>query len=102
MIKTVQFQLVDNVGDLGSREPGMGEWATDKRSERTDGIVGLMFMCPCGCGEICAIDTQAKGKRPVWLWNGDTKKPTLRPSLLRTAGCKWHGFLTDGVFKACP
>ena len=38
-----------------------------------------------------------------WWWNGDRDKPTLRPSI----GCpatppyRWHGYLEDGVWRAC-
>ena len=37
-------------------------------------------------------------ERPVWTWNGDTEKPTLRPSILTgtpgTPVC--HTWITDG------
>ena len=37
-------------------------------------------------------------KEPVWTWNGDTEKPTLKPSVLTTGGDQWrcHTWVTDG------
>lgn len=66
-------------------------------------IVGMIEMCPCGCGATCGINFDVpKGRpSPKWTWNGSKDKPTLTPSILRTAGCRWHGFLTDGVFRSC-
>lgn len=59
----------------------------------------LHFICPCGCGEFINIPV-ATGEKQVgsWKWNGSTTKPTIEPSILRKAGCGFHGFLTDGVW----
>ena len=37
-------------------------------------------------------------KGPVWTWNGDTEKPTLKPSVLTGTGGteKCHTWITDG------
>ncbi len=66
----------------------------------------LHFVCPCGCGDIGGIAVakdlaDRDGNHPIWTWNGDEDKPTTTPSILFTAGCKWHGYLTDGVFRSC-
>jgi Family of unknown function (DUF6527) len=38
-----------------------------------------------------------KHPRHPWTWNGDTEKPTLRPSILsRAKGLRCHTFVTDG------
>lgn len=59
----------------------------------------MTFVCPCGCGDICAISI-----KPVvetgWDWNGDLEKPTVTPSIKINSG-HWHGYLTAGVFKVC-
>ena len=64
----------------------------------------LYFKCPCGNDEVAGIHVGDKRKprshRPSWEWNGDFDKPTCKPSILRRGGCKWHGYLTDGVFKS--
>ena len=68
-------------------------------------VAGMNFMCPCGCGDKSALcfSTYPKDKPADarWIWNGSREAPTLTPSILRTMGCKWHGFLTDGIFKQC-
>lgn len=38
-------------------------------------------------------------RKPVWTWNGDTEKPTLKPSILTTngsSGVTCHTWITDG------
>lgn len=40
-----------------------------------------------------------------WEWNKDTKKPTLRPSILTHGGNKeerCHSYVTDGKIKFLP
>jgi hypothetical protein len=82
------------------KNPGDFIFSTDKDGK----IWGMIEMCPCGCGATGGIffDTGDPNQAsPKWKWNGDKVKPTLTPSIQRTGGCKWHGFLTDGVFKTC-
>lgn len=69
-------------------------------------IIGMIEMCPCGCGATGGINFDVPDGRgvqnsPKWKWNGSKDKPTLTPSILRTAGCRWHGYLTNGVFISC-
>jgi hypothetical protein len=68
----------------------------------------LMFSCPCGCGSLHMIhvyttdtDNTPKGYGNGWKWNGDREKPTLSLSLQINSACRWHGYLTNGVFKKC-
>lgn len=62
----------------------------------------LDFTCPCGCGSVHVISVSVGEKKPHhWLWNGNIEKPTLTPSIQCLTPCRWHGFLTDGVFKQC-
>lgn len=74
-------------------------------SDPTKQIAGMMFMCPCGCGEkgSLAFDVPVRKEREkdMWKWNGSEDKPTLTPSIRKTSGCNWHGYLTDGIFKSC-
>lgn len=66
-------------------------------------IIGMIEMCPCGCGECGWINFDVPNRRPgpAWTWNGSRDKPTLTPSIQRTIACRWHGYLTDGVFRSC-
>lgn len=67
--------------------------------------VGIGFDCPCGCGERCYIEfvnpLDGKGlhRKDGHVWNrtGDTFETlTLSPSIQRTHGCRWHGFIENG------
>lgn len=89
---------------------GVTETATGKPVPERNGV-GLSFECPCGCSQRCAIhiDPPMDGKGPldrhgqnVWTRTGDSfENLTLRPSIQRVGGCKWHGFITDGVAEPC-
>ncbi|MBK5202187.1 MAG: hypothetical protein JJE45_00495 [Prolixibacteraceae bacterium] len=75
----------------------------------------LYFQCP-GCGHLHAINdsqTDLRGeKRPVWEFNGDFDKPTIRASVLNWSYRKnpdsgkydieidrCHSFITDGMIQ---
>jgi len=50
------------------------------------------------------IPVQTKGTRkgtPNWSWNGDTDKPTLKPSILSNVSdeLRCHTFVTDGMVR---
>lgn len=78
--------------------PGACQWSEDQSGE----TAGLHFVCPCGCGKTHAV-TVNKGKKVehAWEWNGDLEKPTLTPSIQCLSACRWHGYLTNGVFRPC-
>ena len=78
-------------------EPGSADWKTNFEGK----INSLVFVCPCGCRDIVFLPVQ-QGRGNSWEWDGNMEKPTLNPSILRTTGCRWHGYLTGGVFKECP
>lgn len=74
-----------------------GDFWIDSKGKR------LAFICPCGCGTVGGVALKVNmadrgGKHPVWSWNQNREKPTLSPSILFTSGCKWHGFLTEGMW----
>lgn len=70
---------------------------------KTDGgnIVGMIFICPCGCNSIKIISFGSRqGRKPVWTWNGNIERPILTPELQCVKGnCKFN--LVRGVFKRC-
>lgn len=70
-----------------------------------EGMRSLIYVCPCGCGSEGALTLrpvrEGSDPHPSWEWNGNPDLPSLTPSILRTLGCKWHGYLTDGVFRPC-
>ena len=67
----------------------------------------IILSCPA-CGMMHAIGVKTpRNPNHGWDWNGDKDKPTLSPSIWFSAGhaqhgkdngCRWHGFLRDGVF----
>jgi len=74
------------------------------------GKAGILFGCPCGCGELKTVGFDShESRRPRWHWDGNLETPTLTPSiniLQRDASGKqigehWHGYLTAGEFKSC-
>ena len=104
----VPFQINDDLGNLTGHlddearwtrkdlPPGTGHWAKGLNGQ----IAQLRFTCPCGCGDVISIPV-VDGYGCKWGWNQDTAKPTLTPSILRTTQCRWHGFLTNGIFTSC-
>jgi len=66
-------------------------------------ICGMNIFCPCGCegAGMLMFNNYTVNGTPKWDWDGNEDMPTLRPSILRRSDCKWHGFLTDGIFREC-
>lgn len=79
--------------------PGTSAWQTNTKEE----IAVLLVVCPCGCGNVASLPVKPGYGGAYWVWDGNVEKPTLRPSIFRSAGCpaRWHGFLTAGVFESC-
>ena len=51
---------------------------------------------------IPVIQSGPREGTPCWTWNGDTEKPTLRPSLLTRGSdhmVRCHSFVTDGMMR---
>lgn len=70
-------------------------WSRNMRDE----IVGLCFVCPCGCGSIGDLMIAPGYGGPIWrLSNNDYNHPTLEPSVQKTSPCRWHGFLERGYW----
>lgn len=59
----------------------------------------LRFACPCGCGTIGALPLKHWDENG-WTWDGDVLAPTCTPSIQMLSPCRWHGYLTKGVFKS--
>lgn len=69
--------------------------------------VGMLFDCPCGCGVTASVyfrnpldgdpEPFTNNGGPTWQRTGDDfETMTLEPSILRTDGCKWHGWIRNG------
>lgn len=61
--------------------------------------VMLNFPGPVGLLTLPVILRGTRDGTGCWTWNGDTEKPTLRPSVLTTqswAGVRCHTWVNDG------
>lgn len=90
-----------NIGPSGDLPEKPGEYLFVYHSGKA---CGIDFCCPCGkCSQASYLpfrDTELSTE-PSWEFDGNMEKPTLKPSILRTSECKWHGYLTDGIFVEC-
>lgn len=94
--KVMDFDKVVYVDGRATRpdlQPGAASWWEDLM----DRPAILNFVCPCGCHAVHAAPLRAG----AWTWNGNKEFPSLAPSILSCAPCKWHGYLTDGIFEEC-
>lgn len=106
--------------DLNPRWCGAGGPGIFNRDPQTGNLtpapkrdgVGLILSCPCGstdCQDAYipfsnpldggpAVEVHA----PTWEREGDDfTNLTLRPSIQRMQGCRWHGWITNGeIIKA--
>ncbi|WP_416234146.1 DUF6527 family protein [Marinobacter sp. JSM 1782161] len=66
-----------------------------------DGFYAVAFLCPCGCGESIELMVM-DGVNPRWSIEIDKRgKPTLSPSIWRTAGCRSHFWVRHGQVVWC-
>jgi hypothetical protein len=78
---------------------GAAAWCSGSDGRK---FVALEFVCPCGCGAVGGVNVSIGSKEQhAWLWDGNKEKPTLTPSIQQTTPCRWHGFLTAGIFRQC-
>lgn len=73
--------------------PGSARWSIGTN----DQTVGLMFVCPCGCGSIGDLMIVSGYGGSLWrLTNGNYRHPTFEPSVQKTSPCRWHGYMERG------
>lgn len=63
--------------------------------------IRLQMPCPMSDRVLPVITKGNRKDTPCWTWNGDTEKPTLKPSILtrfetRLELTVCHSFVTDG------
>lgn len=62
----------------------------------------IIYICPCGCGHLISLPIAIGEKLDhYWQWDGNREQPTLQPSIRRLDGCRFHGYLTAGVWTFC-
>lgn len=59
----------------------------------------LKFPGPVGLLTLPVVTKGTRNGTGCWTWNGDTNKPTLRPSILTTnrSGLRCHSWVNDGA-----
>lgn len=87
--------------------PDIRDVATGEEVPRIE-KAGLSFLCPCGCGHRVMVmfqhsvgENKPIGERRYsghrWQATGNSFDDlTLRPSILRSNGCGFHGYITNG------
>ena len=97
--------LVDSVRDV--RQVGDYCWWPDPpyEDERVEAV--LLIWLPNDYGprplKVRTDGGSSNDPSPIWWWDGDREKPTLRESIYPHDGQGnpvWHGYLTDGVLHS--
>ena len=77
---------------------GKAEWTPCEPQEATH----ISIFLPCGCQHLM-LPVQTSGTRAGtgnWTWNGDTEKPTIKPSVSTTGhDFKCHTWINDGAMQ---
>lgn len=76
--------------------PGSAWWV--KWYDREE-YAGLRFSCPCGCGCVGMFRIGSGHSKSPWQWDGNLLAPTFTPSMQVYFPCRWHGYLSKGVFR---
>lgn len=69
-----------------------------------DATAHIIFVCPSGkrCSLLIGpehVGRSALDRIPVWHWDGDVERPTLKPSINCVGGCGAHFWITDGIMS---
>lgn len=59
----------------------------------------LMFLCPCGCGEMIMLNTNKKYAPPCWTLTRETG--SIHPSVNQTTDCKSHFWIRNNKVEWC-
>ena len=93
---------------VGAGGPGITDRSGSPVPERR--CVGVSFECPCvSCGTRCYVPFRnpldggppiPNGDEDTWQRTGeDLDTLTLAPSIYRSDGCGWHGWVENGVVR---
>lgn len=96
------LEVQDYPDDPKEMEPGVLYMERVNNADPTSEPMVASMFCPCGCGHVYSIPLQGwKSASPQWSLSGSVEKPSLQPSVVHTAGCKSHFYLTDGRINWC-
>jgi hypothetical protein len=91
----------------GKAPPGAAMFTRDHGDSADEPPRGLIFGCPCGCGQVGGVSFEGRGRQgPGWAVAGSWPNASLTPSIgfygqNRDGTFHWHGYLTNGVFEEC-
>lgn len=61
----------------------------------------LGLNCPCGCGEVIELLLVEEVDQYWSLHIDQIGRPTLKPSIWKSTGCRSHFWVTNGQIKWC-
>lgn len=61
----------------------------------------LGLNCPCGCGEVIELLLVEEVDQNWSLHIDQVGRPTLKPSIWKSTGCRSHFWVTNGQIKWC-
>ena len=87
-------------GKVELEKPGDFIYYVETQSKLKQNIAGMVYICPCGCGNMKTLKFRPSNNTYVALftWDENIKKPTLTPELLCYLKDGWKGKLIKGVF----
>ena len=90
----VEFTVLRDIWE--SHQDGSFKWI----KAGTD-IIGMEYLCPCGCrtvGEIRFARPGETPRSPTYLWDGNREEPTVTPSFSHVVAGEihWSGILQRG------
>lgn len=95
-------ELVESVDAPGVR-PGAFEYYREGDRDPA----GMVYVCPCGCGQQGDLSFCPSARAHAWTWDGNREEPTLDPSVhhqIRGTGGRttthWHGWLRRGWWES--
>lgn len=107
MIRRLFTWLAEKLGFASSYGVVVEEETPEVIKDRTLYLIGeqnkfwlAVMKCPCGCGDAINLPMSATA-RPCWQVFVQANKPTLSPSINRTAGCRSHFLLKAGRVIWC-
>lgn len=85
--------------ELGPARPGEFEWVYEA-TDAGEGIAGMAFRCPCGCGREGLIEF-SPARIPSLRWDGSESRPTLDGAVtLAVCPSKSRWRLVAGFWRA--
>jgi len=96
-IPAIEITINPQAWDL--HRPGSFKWI--RTADADQSIIGMQYLCPCGCGTVGEIRFVRPGealRSPTYLWDGNRQLPTVEPALAHIVAGEihWSGMLRHG------